>query len=271
MHESVGNLRHYLRERIWQNRKLSDRDRSLSLYLLTGDQTNEAGLYCFSSFRASQVLGWHREEVERQLPQTATLQAWKWDAEAGVLWICDWFQAFPPEGREDFPRLMETVRQLPPTPLVAEWARRTDDLPHELREPFTYSVASVLAPEVVVGCDLPAKPLKPPPALTAWKFITEDGKHWTLEEKRYRDYVKTFSRTLDVDMQLKMAQTWLKNNKRKRKTPQGMPAFLTRWLNNATERLSGRAVAEQMERRRADPRGNAAALEKFMDMIGAKG
>lgn len=267
MHESIGELRHYLRERVWNNSQLSDRERTLALYLLTGEQTNEAGLYCLSVYRAGQRIGCGPAEIEAHLARTVEVQDWRWDGEAKVIWITDWFAAFPPQQRSDLPRLLQMVCQLPPTPLVAEWGRRADDLPDWLQEPFLYSVSAVLAPDVIVAGELTVKAAKPPAVLTDWVFVIRGGGKWTLEEWRYQEYMKNYSHACDVDCELRKAQAWCRDKVAKRKTANGMPCFLTRWLGSATERSNGQVVSEQIERRRLDPRGNAAALERFMRKV----
>ena len=269
MHEAVADLRHYLRERVWNNAELSDRERTLALYLLTGEQANEAGLYCLSLYRAGQKIGCSTEEAEAHLARTVQAQEWQWDGEARVLWITDWFRAFPPQ-QSDLPRLMEMVRQLPPTPLVAEWARRTGDLTPGVQEAFLYSVTAVLAPDAIVAGDLTVKPAKPPDVLTSWVFLLKGGGTWALEEWRYREYQKNYGESVDVDGELRKAMAWCRDHKARRKTATGMPGFLTRWLGSAAEHGKGKAVSEQIERRRMDPRGNAAALERFMRKIGAE-
>lgn len=268
MHESIGQLRTYLRERVWGNTSLSDRERSLSLYLLTGEQTTESGLFCLSSFRAGQVLGVAPAEVEDVLARTVKLQGWAYDDDARVIWIKDWFAGFVPEDRRDFAAMMEQVRRLPESPLVGAWANQTEHLPEGLLEAFQFGVSAVLLPEGVVGCDVPAKPIVTPTAFTDWKFLVKGGKHWTLEQRRYDDYQKTYGRKLDLDDELAKARTWLRNNQPKRTTPQGMPRFLTGWMNRASSRSSGMEVSRRIDERRADPRGNAAALQNFLDMFG---
>lgn len=266
MHESVSELRHYLRERVWNNAELNDRERTLATYLLLGEQTTDAGIFCLSVPRAGQRIGCGPAETEAHFARTIEVQGWKWDAEARVLWITDWFRAFPLQERAELSKVLELVRQLPPTPLVAEWCRRTGDLPDWMQEPFAFAVSAVLAPEVIVAGDLVKA--KPPVVLTDWVFQIKANATWTLEEWRYKEYQKLYGATVNVDRELEEAKIWCRDHKAERKTANGMPSFLTKWLKKSQSRQGGRAISEQIERRRADPRGNAAALERFMERIG---
>jgi hypothetical protein len=69
-------------------------------------------------------------------------------------------------------------------------------------------------------------------------FPTSAGKLWDLSERRLEEYRATHGDRIDVILELRKARQWLMDNKPKRKSPGGMPAFLTRWLNRASDYAS---------------------------------
>jgi hypothetical protein len=76
-----------------------------------------------------------------------------------------------------------------------------------------------------------------PPASqpSVMSFPTSSGKRWDLSRQRLDTYQATHGDHIDVMMELRKARQWLTDNKRKRKSASGMPAFLTRWLNRASD------------------------------------
>jgi hypothetical protein len=90
-------------------------------------------------------------------------------------------------------------------------------------------------------------------------------KEWPLTEDRIAQYRETFPE-LDVLAECRKAKQWIMDNKRK--TFQGMPKFLTGWLNRTTDRgggntggngtghatiPAGQAVCDQLFGKRATP------------------
>lgn len=63
-----------------------------------------------------------------------------------------------------------------------------------------------------------------------------DGKvkTWDLLESRVQRYEANY-KTIDVRDQMRRAWQWLDDNPHKRKTPRGMPNYLTSWLNRAVD------------------------------------
>jgi len=69
---------------------------------------------------------------------------------------------------------------------------------------------------------------------TEFGFPTANGGTWYLSTIKYEQYGDTYA-DLDLDFQLQKARQWLRDNKQRRKTPGGMTAFLTKWLNRCTD------------------------------------
>ena len=79
-----------------------------------------------------------------------------------------------------------------------------------------------------------------PPSEYVFPTTGKDSKTWALPESKLSEYRDSFP-GLDVESELRAARQWCRDNAGKRKTPRGMLAFLTRWLNRAqnTGRGSG--------------------------------
>ena len=63
-------------------------------------------------------------------------------------------------------------------------------------------------------------------------FLLRSGQTWTILAETICDYQDTFRRVAVV-AELRKAQQWLVANPQRRKTPKGMPRFLTNWLLKA--------------------------------------
>lgn len=60
--------------------------------------------------------------------------------------------------------------------------------------------------------------------------VGRGAKTWTLPAAKLREYLESYP-GVDVTAELTKARQWCRDNSRNRKTPNGMQAFLTRWLN----------------------------------------
>jgi len=73
--------------------------------------------------------------------------------------------------------------------------------------------------------------------LTEFSFPTtgKGPKNWTLSKAKFNEYVESFP-GVDVPTELLKARQWCRSNSKKRKTANGMDAFLTRWLSQEQNR-----------------------------------
>lgn len=80
-------------------------------------------------------------------------------------------------------------------------------------------------------CSEPASLVTLPDDPVVMEFPTngKGSKVYRLTASKVAEYVEAFP-GVDVDGQLLKARQWCRDNPTKRKTPQGMPAFLARWL-----------------------------------------
>lgn len=91
-------------------------------------------------------------------------------------------------------------------------------------------------------CSEPASPDSPQDDPVVMEFPTngKGSKVWALRQSKVSEYLESFP-GVDVDAELLKARQWCRDNASKRKTPQGMPGFLSRWLSkrqNAGEPIS---------------------------------
>lgn len=69
------------------------------------------------------------------------------------------------------------------------------------------------------------------------------AKCWGLRQSKFDEYAESFP-GVDLDAELRKALQWCRDNPSKRKTPQGMPSFLSRWLSNAQNSTRGSPVTK---------------------------
>jgi len=81
---------------------------------------------------------------------------------------------------------------------------------------------------------VPVKNAEPP--VFTFKIVGKDGT-WGIGPTAVRKYQEAFP-DLNVHAEFRQAVLWCENNAGQRKTPQGMPRFLQRWLGRAQD--SGR-------------------------------
>ncbi len=98
----------------------------------------------------------------------------------------------------------------------------------------------------------PAPPAsKPPPAGEVVMTFPTVGpvKSWPLARSQVDEWARAYP-GVDVLGECRKALAWVKANPTKAKTARGMPAFLVRWLGNATD--GGKASAKPPSRTKAD-------------------
>lgn len=97
-----------------------------------------------------------------------------------------------------------------------------------------------------------------------WVYILRGGRAWRLPGKTLRRYRRTFP-LLDIDSELIKAQSWIADNKSRRKTENGMKRFLTNWLLKADRDR----VRDSVSRGATDPKSLSRELDK-VDMEAEK-
>lgn len=77
-----------------------------------------------------------------------------------------------------------------------------------------------------------------PPSEFTFPTTGKGSKTWTLPATKLAEYREAYP-SLDVDVELRKARQWCRDNPAKRKTAGGMLRFLTTWLNRAQDRGGG--------------------------------
>lgn len=95
--------------------------------------------------------------------------------------------------------------------------------------------------------DSSVPPLASAPTAAGFRFAVQHSDFWDLPQRKLDQYLATYADRLDVSAELRKAKQWLTDHRNRRKTKQGMPGFLTRWLNkaydSATKTMDGSRAA----------------------------
>lgn len=116
-----------------------------------------------------------------------------------------------------------------------------------------------------------AKPAAP--ALVEWsgfEFPTRGKKQvFRLPASKLAEYRESYP-GMDVDRELRKAAQWCRDNEAKRKTHNGMPAFLGRWLARCCDSTSERPLLGHATLSDKSRRAEAASDEVLADLYGAR-
>jgi hypothetical protein len=125
--------------RVWQHpgfNALSEGEKVLALYVLTGPQTNRLGLYLFSIATAAEDLGTVPETLKKRFVNVCQTFGWLFDAKARVIYIPSWFKWNPPENVNVMKGSLKDLNEIPPCGLVDAFAHNIETLPVTLHETF---------------------------------------------------------------------------------------------------------------------------------------
>ena len=125
--------------RIWCHpdfAELTEGEKNLALYLLTGPQSNRLGIFGFSLARAGEELGMSPETVRKRLVTVCGAFGWFFDGRARVVYIPSWWRWNPPENPNVMKGNLKDLNEVPPSALVDAFARNIDAIPGDLQEMF---------------------------------------------------------------------------------------------------------------------------------------
>lgn len=139
--------------RIWTERnfqRLPERDRLVTLYLLTGPQTNRLGLYRLSMAQGAEDfsggdIALTPGEFCTSVRHVMATFGWQFDEEGRVLWIPTWWRYNAPENANVLKCALKELPELPDTSLLLAFAGSVEHLPANLHTLFRRSVAGFLA------------------------------------------------------------------------------------------------------------------------------
>lgn len=125
--------------RLWRHPgfvALSEGEKNLALYVLTGPQSNRLGLYLLSLATAAEDLGTTPETVKKRLANVCLTFGWLFDADARVVFIPSWWRWNPPENVNVMKGSLKDLNEIPPCGLVDAFARNCETLSETLHETF---------------------------------------------------------------------------------------------------------------------------------------
>lgn len=141
MKERAPDRRNYrkLYQRTWCNPDfigLSDLERTVALYLLSGPQSNRIGFFRLSLAAAAEDLARDQADVQAALRVVCVAFGWEFDTQARVLWIPSWWSFNPVENPKNLKGYLTDLSDLPRTPLAAKFCANLAQIPDALHYLF---------------------------------------------------------------------------------------------------------------------------------------
>lgn len=131
---AVGRYRK-LYPRLWRHegfRRLTPTSQRITLYLLTGPQTNRIGVFMFSGGTACEDLNVSAETFAKGLADVGETFGWLFDAGARVFYIPSWWRFNPPENANVLLGNLKDLSEIPSSKLVDAFAANLETLPETL-------------------------------------------------------------------------------------------------------------------------------------------
>lgn len=127
-------------KRLWADPEfiaMTDSERNMALYVLTGPQTNRIGLFKLSIPLAAEDLKRPLNTVRRVFANVVKAFRWEYDATTRVLWIPSWWKYNPPPKQSsNIKGYLSDLSDLPKTALLAKFRGNLIDIPRTLHEHF---------------------------------------------------------------------------------------------------------------------------------------
>jgi len=125
--------------RIWGDenfRPLSKEEKLVALYILSGDQTNPIGIFCFSQAKCAEDLDISLQDFERIFSKVLKVFRWKFDRKRKVLYIPTWWKYNTPENPNVLKSFAPFIQGLPQTYLYKHFASNLRYLAETFHESF---------------------------------------------------------------------------------------------------------------------------------------
>ncbi len=237
----------------------------MTLYVLSGPQTNRIGLYQFSFGAASEDLEAGAPMLRKRLERVCATFGWHFDRDPSVIWIPSWWNFNgPSENGNNMQGALSDLAEVPDTPLILHFAQHLVDVPASLHRLFTavadrYQVGhrSNTVPHTVRTQEKEQEQEKETeqesssavaePAALTFPTVGLDGDVWSLTHRQISEWSQAYP-SLDILAEARKALAWLQANPGRRKTSKGMPKFLVGWLSRTTDRGRSAPAAESSGR-----------------------
>src|SRR5687767_3734580 len=111
-----------VRVRLWIEppfRKLTDSEKVVAIYLLSGPQTSSVGLYRISVASGAEDLGMSVSQFRRRFNAVLPAFGWQHEVESGLLWIPEWIEENAPQNPNIVRAWRRSFDELPESPLKA--------------------------------------------------------------------------------------------------------------------------------------------------------
>lgn len=126
--------------RIWNNPEflsLTDSERLLTLYLLSGPQTNRVGLFRVSFALAAEDLQTTTDTLTRRLKHVIDAFNWQFDPRVKVLWIPSWWSFNTPgDNEKNWKGCLSDLNDVPRTPLISKFCNTLVSVPELMHHLF---------------------------------------------------------------------------------------------------------------------------------------
>jgi hypothetical protein len=125
--------------RIWGDenfRPLSKEEKLVALYILSGDQTNPIGIFCFSQAKCAEDLDISLQDFDRIFSKVLKVFRWKFDRKRKVLYIPTWWKYNTPENPNVLKSFAPFIQGLPQTYLYKHFASNLRHLAETFHESF---------------------------------------------------------------------------------------------------------------------------------------
>lgn len=263
--------------RLWKNpefRRLPEGEKLLTLYLLSGPQTNRIGIYQVSFALAMEDLDWKLPTLKHRLGKSCQAFRWSFDAHSNVIWIPSWWDFnSPTENPKNMQGALSDVYELPSTPLIYQFAKHLTFVPKALHGLFQ-GVAEWYQQRSPMGqCsngdrtqeqeqeqekeqeqeDSSAALARTEPAVLTFPTVGLKGTSWALTDTQVSEWQTAFP-SIDILAEARKARVWVHANPGRKKTADGMPRFLVSWFNRATNssRPSGSGRPSHLSKKSED-------------------
>jgi hypothetical protein len=115
---------------------LTDAEKLLVIYLVTGPQTNRIGMYVLSIATAAEDLGSVPQTIKKRLANVCTGLGWLFDPHARVFLIPSWWRWNPPENPNVLKGSLKDLNEIPPCGLIDRFTANLTNIPETLHQTF---------------------------------------------------------------------------------------------------------------------------------------
>jgi len=115
---------------------LNTTSQNLTLYLLSGPQTNRIGLFHLSTATAAEDLNAGGETLRERLADVSATFGWPFDSDARVFYIPSWWRWNPPQNANVLKGNLRDLTEIQPSGLVDAFARNLTYIPETLHQTF---------------------------------------------------------------------------------------------------------------------------------------